>query len=114
MSAISKTIHSSRSPAGEKMHKSSLTAAFQEANPQRTLKHLAPLKSLRLSPNHSGEILSFLIKVAALETVRRFSKARCPILWQFVQAFQVLGYPPLKWLRRWGPLRLVIRGAQVG
>lgn len=114
MSAYSKKNHSSGSPSCEKMHKSSLATAFQEANPQMTLKHMVPLKSLRLSRNHSGELLSFVIKVAALEAVRRFSKARCPTLWRFVQAFQVLGYPPLKWLQRWSPLRLVIRGAQVG
>lgn len=111
MSTYSKKDHGPI-PACEKMHKSSLVASFQEANPQMTLKHLAPLKSLRLSPNHSGEVLSFVIKLAALEIVRRFSKARCPILWRFVQAFPVLGYPPLKWLQRWGPLRLIIRGAQ--
>ncbi|KAL0912024.1 hypothetical protein M5K25_017965 [Dendrobium thyrsiflorum] len=112
MSTYSKKNHSPRSPACEKMHKSSLVASFQEANPQMTLKHVVPLKSLRLSPNHSGKILSFVIKLAALETVRRFSKAKCPILWRFVQAFQVLGYPPLKWLQRWGPLSLIVRGTQ--
>ncbi|KAK8969499.1 hypothetical protein KSP40_PGU008056 [Platanthera guangdongensis] len=94
------------------MHKNSVVISSQGVNPQKTLKHMVSLKSLRLSRDHSGELLSFVIKVAALEAVRRLSKKRCPILWKFVQAFQVLSYPPLKWLQRWGPLRLIIRGAQ--
>ncbi|KAK8941145.1 hypothetical protein KSP39_PZI010510 [Platanthera zijinensis] len=94
------------------MHKNSVVISSQGVNPQKTLKHMVSLKSLRLSRDHSGELLSFVIKVAALEAVRRFSKKRCPILWKFVQAFQVLSYPPLKWIQRWGPLRLIIRGAQ--
>lgn len=99
-------------PASEKMHKKRVVFSSQDVNPQKTLKHMVSLKSLRLSRDHSGELLSFVIKVAALEAVRRFSNKKCPILWKFVQAFQVLSYPPLKWLQRWGPLRLIIRGAQ--
>ncbi|KAG0465177.1 hypothetical protein HPP92_019341 [Vanilla planifolia] len=59
------------------------------------------------------ERILHIIKVAALETVRRFSEVRCPSLWKVVQAFQIFCYPPFKWLQRWGPLRIIVRGAQI-
>ncbi|PKA63251.1 hypothetical protein AXF42_Ash017719 [Apostasia shenzhenica] len=99
-------------PAVENMQKLSLVAASQEASLCRTVKDKLPSKPLRLSLNHSRELLSFTIKIAALETVRRLSKAWCPILWRVVQSFQLLSYPPFKWLQRWGPLGIIIRGAQ--
>ncbi|KAG0465157.1 hypothetical protein HPP92_019321 [Vanilla planifolia] len=49
----------------------------------------------------------------ALETVRRFSEVKVSSLWKVVQAFQIFCYPPFKWLQRWGPLRIIVRGAQI-
>lgn len=57
---------------------------------------------------------SFLIKVAALEVVRRFSKARCPFVWSALQALQVVCFPPFKWIQRWNPFRALVKGMQVG
>ncbi|KAK9075812.1 hypothetical protein SSX86_004141 [Deinandra increscens subsp. villosa] len=59
------------------------------------------------------DVALFLLKVGALETVRRLSKARCPFVWSGLQALQVFCYPPLKWLQRWDPFRNLIKGAQI-
>ncbi|PKA48550.1 hypothetical protein AXF42_Ash017449 [Apostasia shenzhenica] len=112
MSTLSKRCQTPRSPAGEEMRNRSLASSPEEAIPLRPSKLLVSSKTLRLIPNHSAEIFSLAIKVAALETLRRFSKARCPILWRVVRSFQVLSYPPFKWMQRWGPLRILVNGAQ--
>ncbi|EPS66043.1 hypothetical protein M569_08737, partial [Genlisea aurea] len=51
------------------------------------------------------DLVTFIGKVFALETVRRVSKAKCPILWTTLQGLQLLCYPPLKW---WTPLRFIL------
>lgn len=66
---------------------------------------------IRQSPMNN--VALFLLKVGALETVRRLSKARCPFVWSGLQALQVFCYPPLKWLQRWDPFRNLIKGAQI-
>lgn len=58
-------------------------------------------------------VASFLIKAAALEVVRRFSKARCPFVWSALQALQVVCYPPFKWIERWNPFRALVKGMQM-
>ncbi|CAN1230988.1 hypothetical protein LINGRAPRIM_LOCUS1509 [Linum grandiflorum] len=60
-----------------------------------------------------GEVGLFLLKLAALETVRRVSKSKCPPLWHGVQALQFLCYPPFKWIQRWAPLKGLVRGMQM-
>lgn len=55
-----------------------------------------------------GKTGLFLLKIAILEAVRRFSKAHCPSLWHGLQALQVACLPPLKWLQRWGVFRGLI------
>lgn len=61
---------------------------------------------------NSGQIIPFLLKVAALELVRRVSRKKCPLVWQAVQAIQLVAYPPFKWIGRWKPLRNLITGVQ--
>ncbi|XP_059626635.1 uncharacterized protein LOC132269461 [Cornus florida] len=78
-------------------------------------------RSLRLvcSFNHgkfrrgTAHATLFLLKVAALEALRRFSKARCPILWCSLQALQMFCYPPLKWIQSWAPFKGLVKGMQV-
>ncbi|KAE9461129.1 hypothetical protein C3L33_06933, partial [Rhododendron williamsianum] len=60
----------------------------------------------------AGDAALFLIKVAALETLRRFSKARCPVVWCGIQALQALCYPPLRWIQRWAPFKGLISSMQ--
>lgn len=55
----------------------------------------------------------FLLKVGALEIVRRFSGATCPFVWSGIQALQVVCYPPLKWIERWAPFKGLVSGMQV-
>ncbi|PON85603.1 hypothetical protein TorRG33x02_186050 [Trema orientale] len=60
-----------------------------------------------------GHVAVFVLKVAALETVRRFSKAKCPFVWRGLQALQVLCYPPFKWIQRLAPFKGLVKGVQV-
>ncbi|XP_021771085.1 uncharacterized protein LOC110735200 isoform X2 [Chenopodium quinoa] len=54
----------------------------------------------------------FLLKVAVLEAVRRFSQAHCPFLWRSLQALQFLCLPPLKWIQKWGLFRGLVKSMQ--
>lgn len=60
-----------------------------------------------------NQLVFFLVKVAALETVRRISQSKCPFVWSGLQALQVVCYPPLKWMQRWNPFRVLVEGMQV-
>ncbi|KAL0304909.1 UNVERIFIED_CONTAM: hypothetical protein Sangu_3062200 [Sesamum angustifolium] len=61
----------------------------------------------------SGKVASFLIKTIALETVRRFSRAKYPFIWTGLQGLQVLCYPPLKWIQCWKPFGFLVKGMQM-
>ncbi|CAN0854058.1 hypothetical protein LINGRAHAP2_LOCUS5811 [Linum grandiflorum] len=54
----------------------------------------------------------FLLKLVALETVRRVSRSKCPFVWRGVQALQFLSYPPFKWIQRWDPFKGLVQGVQ--
>ncbi|MCE3051448.1 hypothetical protein HAX54_049862 [Datura stramonium] len=60
-----------------------------------------------------NQLVFFLVKVAALEAVRRISRSKCPFVWSGLQALQVVCYPPLKWMQRWNPFRVLIEGMQM-
>ena len=75
--------------------------------------HLASLGHGRMGSSVIGNIALFLLKVAALETIRRFSRAKCPFAWRGIQALQLICYPPLKWMHRWTPFRVLAKGMQV-
>ncbi|KAE8670476.1 SEC14 cytosolic factor family protein / phosphoglyceride transfer family protein, putative isoform 2 [Hibiscus syriacus] len=60
----------------------------------------------------AGHAAIFLLKVAALETVRRVSKAKCPFLWRGFQALQVICYPPFNRVQKWVPIKGLIKGMQ--
>ncbi|KAE9585715.1 hypothetical protein Lal_00009970 [Lupinus albus] len=60
-----------------------------------------------------GSITTFLLKVAALEMIRRFSKSRCPYVWQGLQALQMLCYPPLEWIQWWAPFKRLVKSMQI-
>lgn len=92
----------------EKDSKISLVASTpSQVIPHGALKHVVPLKQLR--GKHTDQIVVFLLKVAALEAVRRISRARCPVVWRVVQALQVLACPPIKWIQKWGPLGILVK-----
>ncbi|KAK9029137.1 hypothetical protein V6N11_026261 [Hibiscus sabdariffa] len=60
----------------------------------------------------AGHAAIFLLKVAALETVRRVSKAKCPFLWRGFQALQVICYPPFNCVQKWIPFKGLFKGMQ--
>ncbi|CAN4100947.1 unnamed protein product [Withania somnifera] len=60
-----------------------------------------------------NQLVLFLVKVAALEAVRRISRSKCPLVWSGLQSLQVVCYPPLKWMQRWNPFRVLVEGMQI-
>ncbi|XP_027158994.1 uncharacterized protein LOC113763561 [Coffea eugenioides] len=72
---------------------------------QKALKCITSVKQQIQGSGVAGDIMVFLVTTAALEVVRRFSKAKCPFVWRALQALQILCYPPFKWLQRWQPFK---------
>lgn len=104
----------SGSMTSRKDSKLTLDASSSESLPHVLLKKTPLLfNNGKIRKSAAVDVAMFLLKVGALETVRRLSKARCPFVWSGLQALQVFCYPPLKWLQRWNPFRNLIKGAQV-
>ncbi|CAN1282938.1 hypothetical protein LINPERPRIM_LOCUS18234 [Linum perenne] len=94
---------------GNKIGKRNSIAALQNAG--RKIARLSPsAKGGRDAVCHVGV---FLLKLVALETVRRVSRSKCPPVWRGVQALQFLCYPPFKWIQRWAPFKGVVQGVQM-
>ncbi|CAO1941434.1 unnamed protein product [Urochloa humidicola] len=68
-------------------------------------------KKYQAYPNLLGT-KGYVVVVVVLEAVRRVSKARCPFIWNSIQALQVLVYPPFSWIQRWAPLKFLVQGIQ--
>lgn len=77
-------------------------------------RHKSLVNAAELRKVASSPVVMFLLEVAALDIVRRFSKARCPFVWSGLQALQVVCYPPLKWIQKWNPCRIFVKSMQVG
>ncbi|KAL8141401.1 hypothetical protein V2J09_007422 [Rumex salicifolius] len=58
-----------------------------------------------MSRNLAGDASLFILKVVALEMVRRLSMAKCPSVWNGLQGLQLICFPPFKWLQRWVPFK---------
>ncbi|GLU11639.1 hypothetical protein SLE2022_283720 [Rubroshorea leprosula] len=96
--------------AGKKSYKGkSVALGF----PRNTCKHISSLTSSKGISGVAGQATIFLLKVAALETVRRVSRAKCPHIWHGFQALQVLCYPPLNFIQKWAPFKGLVRGLQM-
>lgn len=80
------------------------------SRPNASLQHI---NSLRIGNGAASQVALFLLKMAALETVRRFSRAKCPWAWRGFQALQFLCYPPFKWFQRFAPFKALVNGMQV-
>ncbi|KAK7402182.1 hypothetical protein VNO78_14236 [Psophocarpus tetragonolobus] len=96
-----------------KAHKNLLIATHPKSFVRRNHKHLISSIHGHLGSSAVGRITFFLLKVAALEILRRFSKRRCPCIWKGLQAVQILCYPPFKWIQRWAPFKGLIDNMQV-
>ncbi|XP_062212856.1 uncharacterized protein LOC133913660 [Phragmites australis] len=112
MANASKHLQPSSKAGNDKKYRGTLVASPAKAISPKWVKHIVPPKHLILSGDSIGHMASFLVKVVALEVVRRVSKARCPIIWNSVQALQILVYPPFSWIQRWTPLKFVVQGIQ--
>lgn len=109
----SKISEVSTSLTNNKMKNCSLVAASSRPISEKMVKRMIPMKHLGLEEGPTSRVLMFLLKVAALEVVRRVSEVKCPLVWKVLQGFQFLGYLPLKWLQRWSPIRNMARLMQV-
>lgn len=97
----------------KKVSKTSLVASCPKAPSLNTFSHIALGSHGIFSRGAVGHAALFLLKVAALETLRRFSKAKCPFAWRGLQTLQMLCYPPFKWIQRWAPFKGLVEGMQV-
>ncbi|XP_031268219.1 uncharacterized protein LOC116126678 isoform X2 [Pistacia vera] len=114
VSASSRNCQMSGVVGGKKGSQINLVASTPKAFSQSNCRHIALLsRGKNISVGAAGHIAIFLLKVAALEAVRRVSKAKCPNLWRGLQALQVICYPPFKWIQRWAPFKGLIRGMQM-
>jgi hypothetical protein len=113
MANASKHLQPSGKAGSDKKYQGTLVASPAKAISPKCVKNIVPSKQLILSGDSVGHVASFLVKVVALEAVRRVSKAKCPFIWNSVQALQILVYPPFRWIQRWAPLKFVVQGIQV-
>ncbi|KAF3453868.1 hypothetical protein FNV43_RR04309 [Rhamnella rubrinervis] len=88
-------------------------APLPKASSQPFFRRLASLTHSRTANDAVGHVALFILKVAALETVRRFSRAKCPFAWRSIQALQILCYPPFKWIQRVASFRSLAKGVQM-
>ncbi|CAJ1933086.1 unnamed protein product [Sphenostylis stenocarpa] len=98
---------------GKKTYKNLLVASRPKGFAQRNYEQLVSLTYGDFGSSAVGRVTFFLLKVAALETVRRFSKSRCPCVWRGLQGLQIFVYPPFKWIQRWAPFRGLVKSMQV-
>lgn len=113
MANASKHLQPSSQAGNDKKYQGTLVASPAKAISPKCVNRIVPSKQLILGGGSIGHVASFLIKVVALEAVRRVSKTRCPFIWNSVQALQILVYPPFSWIQRWAPLRFLVQGIQV-
>ena len=99
--------------SGKKTYKKPLVASRLKGFAHRNYEHLVSLTHDGLGSSAVGRLTFFLLKVAALEAVRRLSKSRCPCVWRGLQGLQILVYPPFKWIQRWAPFKGLVKSMQV-
>ncbi|MBA0850948.1 hypothetical protein Goshw_010010 [Gossypium schwendimanii] len=84
-----------------------------KALPRSSYRQITAIRNRRNVKGAAGHVAIFLLKVAALETVRRVSKAKCPFLWRGFQALQVICYPPFNFVQKWVPFKGLVKGMQM-
>ncbi|CAN8254971.1 unnamed protein product [Cochlearia groenlandica] len=99
--------------SGKEFPKRSLVASIPRSVQQTICKHVSFGNNGRFGSGTVSDAAVFLLKIAVLEVVRRVSKAKCPHLWNTIQALQCLCYPPLKWIQRWAPFKELIKAMQM-
>lgn len=81
-------------------------------NTRKDFKCVASKDFMVFGSGIAGDAALFLLKVVALETVRRLSRARCPLAWKGVQALQAFCYPPFKWIHKWVPFKGLLKAVK--
>ncbi|XP_019454033.1 PREDICTED: uncharacterized protein LOC109355367 isoform X2 [Lupinus angustifolius] len=104
---------SSAAITGDKTYKKLLVASRTKGFAKKNYEHLVSLTHGDFGSSSVGRATFFLLKLAALEIVRRFSKTRFPCVWQGLQALQILVYPPFRWIQRWAPFMGLVKSMQV-
>lgn len=112
-SKLSKSSEATSVSIAKKASKRSLIASRSRAALHNPLRHIASVSHGIFGNGVVGNSALFLLKLVALETVRRFSMAKCPFAWHGLQTLQVLCYPPFKWIQRWAPFKSLVEGMQV-
>ncbi|OEL37808.1 hypothetical protein BAE44_0001174 [Dichanthelium oligosanthes] len=112
MANVSKLSQPSSTAGNDRRYQGTLVASPAKAISPKCVNRIVPSRQLILGGDSIGHVASFLLKVVALEAVRRVSKARCPFIWNSVQALQILVYPPFSWIQRWAPLKFLVQGIQ--
>lgn len=95
-----------------KLPKNYLVAAASEHFTAKALKCITSVRRCLGTSGAVNNVVMFLITTAALEVLRRFSKSKCPFIWNSLQALQAICYPPFKWMQRWIPFKPVATGMQ--
>jgi len=98
---------------GKKTYKKQLVASRPKGFAQRYCEPLVSLTHSDFGSSAVGRAAFFLVKVAALEAVRRFSKSRCPCVWRGLQGLQILVCPPFQWIQKWAVFRGLVKSMQV-
>ncbi|CAK9181498.1 unnamed protein product [Ilex paraguariensis] len=109
--------HSSKSleprvAKAKKLSKYCLVASIPKGFSPKTSKCITLVKRSIQGSGAAGDVGVFLLTTAALEIMRRFSRAKCPLVWRVLQALQVLCYPPFKWVERWAPFKVLVKHMQ--
>ncbi|KAL1361740.1 hypothetical protein HN51_010064 [Arachis hypogaea] len=112
-SNLSVTAKPNNAISEKKTYKKPLVSSRPKDFEHRNTEHLLSLTRDGFGSSPVGRLTFFLIKVAALEAVRRVSKSRCPCVWRGLQGLQILVYPPFKWIQRWSPFKGLVRSMQV-
>ncbi|RDX93454.1 sec14, partial [Mucuna pruriens] len=112
-SSMSSNSKESSVVTGKKTYNKLLVASRSKGFAQRNYQHLVSLTHGDFGSSAVGRVTFFVLKVAALETVRRLSKSKCPCVWRGLQGLQVLVYPPFKWIQRWAPFGGLVKSMQV-
>lgn len=92
--------------------KQRLVAAIPKNYPQKAFKRILNMDQHIFGMGPAAGAGLFLLKLAAVEAVRRFSKAHCSSMWPCLQALQFVCLPPLKWIQKWGVFRGLINFMQ--
>ncbi|KAF7823592.1 sec14 cytosolic factor [Senna tora] len=112
ISNSSKNPKSSNLIAGKKAYNKSLVASRPRGFGRKNHEQLVSLIHGGFGSSTVGHITFFLVKVAALEAVRRFTKSRCPAVWRGLQALQIFCYPPFKWIQKWALFKGLVKSMQ--